>query len=156
MAKPNRTLAIYESLKKWPFGNSIFSKIICRTAPYFGTVKPYVDNLQEHECTVLIKKGRRVHNHIKTVHVIAIANGLEMAMGVMAEASIPKHLRWIPKGMTLNYTAKAGTDIRCVAKVSAEDWKPGDMPVEVKAYDTNGTIVVEGHINLWISEKPKK
>lgn len=125
-------------------------------APYFGTVKPYVESLQENECSVLIKKGRRVHNHIKTVHVIAICNGLEMAMGVMAEASIPKHLRWIPKGMSVNYTAKAGSDIRCVAKVDPEAWKPGDMPVEVKAYDTNGVVVVEGEINLWISEKPSR
>ncbi|GAA0298402.1 hotdog fold domain-containing protein [Psychrosphaera haliotis] len=156
MSKPNKTMGIYKKLLNWPFGKQIFSKLICRMAPYFGTVKPFVSDLKEHECTVLIKKGHRVHNHIKTVHVIAICNGLEMAMGVMAEASIPKHLRWIPKGMSVNYTAKAGSDIKCVAKVDAEAWKPGDMPVEVKAYDTNGVVVVEGHINLWISEKPQK
>ena len=155
-SKPTKTMAIYNKLKNWPMGNKIFSKLICNMAPYFGTIKPVVEEVKLNECSVLIKKGKRVHNHIKTVHVIAIANGLEMAMGVMAEASIPSHLRWIPKGMTLDYTAKAGTDIRCVAKVNPEDWQPGDMPVEVKAYDTQGTVVVEGHINLWISEKPAK
>jgi hypothetical protein len=95
-----------------------------------------------------------VFNHIKTVHVIAICNGLEMAMGVMAEASIPKHLRWIPKGMSVDYTAKAGSDIRCVASVKAEDWQPGDMMVNVTAYDVNDVVVVSGTIKLWISEKP--
>ena len=86
--------------------------------------------------------------------MIAICNGLEMAMGVMAEASIPKHLRWIPKGMTVDYTAKAGSDIRCVAKVNQEDWQPGDMLVRITAYDENNIVVVKGNIKLWISEKP--
>ena len=95
-------------------------------------------------------------NHIKTVHVIAICNGLEMAMGVMAEASIPKHLRWIPKGMSVDYTAKAGSDIRCVATVKPEDWQVGDMLVNITAYDDNDVVVVKGHIKLWISEKPNK
>jgi len=87
--------------------------------------------------------------------VIAICNGLEMAMGVMAEASIPPHLRWIPKGMKVNYTAKAGTDIRCVAKVDVDEWQTGDMLVKITAYDAKDVVVVEGEIKLWISEKPR-
>jgi hypothetical protein len=102
----------------------------------------------------MIKKKKKVFNHIKTVHVIAICNGLEMAMGVMAEASIPKNLRWIPKGMTVDYTAKAGSDIRCVASVNQDDWQVGDMLVNITAYDENNVVVVKGTIKLWISEKP--
>ena len=77
-------------------------------------------------------------------------------MGVMAETSIPHHLRWIPKGMSLDYTAKAGSDIRCVAEVKPEDWVDGDLLVPVTAYDDQGVIVVKGHIKLWISAKPPK
>lgn len=128
--------------------------MVSRMAPYFGTIKPKITDLRPNYCECFIKKRRAVHNHIKTVHVIAICNGLEMAMGVMAEASIPKHLRWIPKGMSVDYTAKAGSDIRCVAKVNPEQWVPGDLLVEVNAYDDNDVVVVTGHIKLWISEKP--
>lgn len=157
MSKPklNKIMALYLKCKKLPFGAKIFSMMVCRTAPYFGTIKPVIEELRPNYCKCFIKKGRRVHNHIKTVHVIAIANGLEMAMGVMAEASIPKHLRWIPKGMNLDYTAKAGSDITCIAQVEPHQWQPGDMPVKVTAVDTNGTVVVKGEINLWISEKKK-
>ncbi|MFD2095436.1 hotdog fold domain-containing protein [Corallincola platygyrae] len=137
-------------------GDWLFGKVISRRAPYFGTISPRITNVRPGMCECLIKKRRGVENHIGTVHVIAIANGLEMAMGTMAEASIPKHLRWIPKGMTLDYTAKAGSDIRCVAEVDQSAWQPGDMPVTVTAYDVNDTVVVKGTINLWISEKPKK
>lgn len=152
-SKINKTMALYQKCLKWPFGQNIFSMMVSRMAPYFGTIKPKITELRPHYCECFITKHRRVHNHIKTVHVIAIANGLEMAMGVMAESSIPKHLRWIPKGMNLEYTAKAGSDIRCVAEVQPEDWQVGDMPVKVTAYDVNDVVVVKGEINLWITAK---
>ena len=152
-AKKNKTLTLFHKLQNWPMGNKLFSMAICRMAPYFGSVSPLITELRVNHCECLIKKRKKVENHIGTLHVIAICNGLEIAMGVMAEASIPAHLRWIPKGMTLDYTAKAGTDIRCVAEVPEHAWQPGDLPVKVTAYDTNDVIVVQGQINLWISEK---
>ena len=151
--KPNKVMALYNKVTRFPFGNQIFSIMVARMAPYFGTIKPLITVLKPNYCECYIKKRNRVHNHIKTVHVIAICNGLEMAMGVMAEASIPKHLRWIPKGMSLDYTAKAGSDIRCVAKVEPEQWQAGDLLVEVTAYDNNNIVVVKGHIKLWVSHK---
>jgi acyl-coenzyme A thioesterase PaaI-like protein len=151
---PNRVMALYQKFAHLPFGEKLFSMFIARKAPYFATIKPKITALRPNYCECFIKKQHGVHNHIKTVHVIAIANGLEMAMGVMAEASIPKQLRWIPKGMTLDYTAKAGSDIRCVAEVRPEQWQPGDMPVKVSAVDDQGVVVVKGEIKLWISNKP--
>ncbi|SQH75516.1 conserved protein of unknown function [Shewanella benthica] len=154
--RPTKVMALYNKVTRFPFGNKIFSVMVSRMAPYFGTIKPLITNLRPHYCECFIKKRHAVHNHIKTVHVIAICNGLEMAMGVMAEASIPQHLRWIPKGMSLDYTAKAGSDIRCVAEVKPEQWVEGDLLVAVTAYDENDIIVVQGHIKLWISAKPPK
>lgn len=154
MNQINKTLSTYNQFEKYPFGKKVFSVIVSRVAPYFATISPKISELVSNQCTCLIKKKKKVFNHIKTVHVIAICNGLEMAMGVMAEASIPKHLRWIPKGMTVDYTAKAGSDIRCVAKVKQEDWQPGDLLVNITAYDEDDIVVVKGTIKLWISEKP--
>jgi len=42
------------------------------------------------------------------------------------------------------------------AEANAEDWKPGDLPVTVKAFRDDGTVVVEGTIMLYVSEKPQK
>ncbi len=156
MKQINKTLSTFRKLEKLPFGKSLFSIIVSRVAPYFSTIDPHIIELIPNQCTCVIKKKKKVFNHIKTVHVIAICNGLEMAMGVMAEASVPKHLRWIPKGMTVDYTAKAGSDIRCVAEVNQDDWQPGDMFVNITAYDSNNIVVVKGTIKLWISEKPSE
>ncbi|MDC2890522.1 hotdog fold domain-containing protein [Psychrosphaera algicola] len=152
----NYVLSLYNKMGKLPFGKKLFSLFASNKAPYFKTVSPLITKVVPSECHCLIKKRRKVENHIGTVHVIAIANGLEMAMGFMAEASIPTHLRWIPKGMDLQYTAKAGSDIRCVALLENNQWQVGDLPVEVTAYDENDVVVVKGIIHLWVSEKPKK
>jgi acyl-coenzyme A thioesterase PaaI-like protein len=134
----------------------LFSLYAARKAPYFKTISPLITKIVPGECHCLIRKKRAVENHIGTVHVIAICNGLEMAMGFLAEASIPKHLRWIPKGMELQYTAKADSDIRCEAVLPGNDWQEGDLPIEVTAYDENNVVVVKGTINLWVSAKKPK
>jgi acyl-coenzyme A thioesterase PaaI-like protein len=154
--KTNRVLTLYERVTAYPFGQRIFSRMVSRMAPYFGTINPHITQLRNCYCEVLIRKRKKVTNHIGTVHVIAIANGLEMAMGTMAEASVPAHLRWLPKGMTLEYSAKASSDIRCVAEVQPSAWQSGNIIVPVVAYDEQDKVVVKGTITLWVTEKPAK
>ena len=76
-------------------------------------------------------------------------------MGALAEATIPSSRRWIPKGMTVSYTAKAVGDITCIAETDAEQWTSSerDLPVRVRGVDPDGTVVIEGVINLWVTEK---
>ena len=148
----NSVLALYQKLEKYPLGKRLFSFTIGLKTPYFSTISPLITHLQHNYCECYLTKKRKVLNHIGTVHVIAICNGLEMAMGVLAEASISRHLRWIPKGMQLDYTSKAGSDIRCVAEVKTP-WQAGNLDVQVTAFDENNTVVVKGTIRLWISEK---
>src|SRR4051812_45710402 len=109
-------LALHDRLNRLPLGDRVFSTLFSLKAPYFATVRPRFTVLRPNHVELVIRKRRRVHNHIGTVHVIAIANGLEAAMGALAEATIPADKRWIPKGMELDYTAKATTDITCIAE----------------------------------------
>lgn len=153
MSNENYVLRYWNKLHGLPGGKFIMSQVISRKAPYFATVGATIEELRPNYARVSMKKRRAVQNHIGTVHVIAICNLLEMAMGVCAEASIPSNLRWIPKGMSVDYTAKAGSDITGIAEINPQDWKPGDLNVKVTAVDTNGTPVVQGVIKLWISEK---
>jgi len=149
-------LDLYSKFADRPFGKRLFSLVFSQKAPYFATVRPYFADLRPHYAEVHIPKRRRVHNHIKTVHVIAIANGLEAAMGALAEATIPATKRWIPKGMTLEYTAKANSDIVCIAETDPADWENTEVPVRVSAKRDDGTMVVQGVIDLYVSEKPAK
>ncbi|HET8815843.1 MAG TPA: hotdog fold domain-containing protein [Pseudidiomarina sp.] len=152
----NYLLKLYHKVLKWPFGRQLFSRLFASKAPYFKSIKPLIIELRPNFCELTIPKRKAVQNHIGTVHAIALCNGLEMAMGAVAEASIPKHLRWIPKGMTVNYTAKADSDIRITAEADPNGWKVGDLDVVVNGYRQDGTAVITGTITIYISEKPAR
>ena len=156
MSESNYLIDLYAKFSRWPLGQVLFSRLFARKAPYFATIGPRVTQLRPNFCEVRFAKRRKVENHIGTVHVIAICNALEMAMGGLAEATIPKHLRWIPRGMQVDYTAKADSDIRVTAETRPEDWQPGDLPVKVTAYRADDTVVVKGTIMLYVSEKPAR
>ncbi len=136
-------------------GKRIFSLVFAQKAPYFATIHPRVIELRPNHAEVVIPDRRGVHNHLKTVHAIALCNGLEMAMGALAEVTIPAGKRWIPKGMEVAYTAKATGDITCVAETDPAQWTGDDpdLPVRVKGVRTDGTVVIEGVIRLWVTPR---
>ncbi|HWJ83618.1 MAG TPA: hotdog fold domain-containing protein [Nocardioides sp.] len=136
-------------------GKRVFSFAFAQKAPYFATIHPRFTIVEPNHVELVIPKRRSVQNHIGTVHAIALCNGMESAMGALAEVTISPDLRWIPKGMEVAYTAKASTDITVVAETDQAQWDgaSGDLPVRVKCVRADGTVVAEGKINLWISKK---
>ena len=151
-------LTMYRQVTRLPQGHRVFSRLFTLKAPYFGTVRPRFVELRPNYAELTIRKRRSVHNHIGTVHVIAICNGLEAAMGALAESTIPKNKRWIPKGMDISYTAKATTDITCIAETDPEQWTSGDpdLHVRVRGERTDGEVVITGVIKLWVTPKPPR
>ena len=148
-------LEMYQSMSKLPQGERLFSAAFARKAPYFATVKPRFIDLRPNYAELVVPKRKAVHNHIGTVHAIALCNGLEAAMGALAEVTIPREKRWIPKGMEVRYTAKADSDVRCIAETDPEHWvgDDPDLPVRVRGIRKDGTTVIEGVIHLWVTEK---
>src|SRR5215469_5274425 len=108
-------LSMYRRMSRWPAGHWLFSRAICFRAPYFSTIAPRFVALEPGRCEVRIRDRRRVHNHIGTVHAIALCNLAELSAGVMAEATMPPGMRWIPKGMTVEYLNKAVGSMHAVA-----------------------------------------
>jgi len=151
------TYALYQRAAARPLGKRVFSLVFANKAPYFRTVRPRVRDVRPHHAELSIRKRRAVQNHLGTVHAIAVCNGLEAAMGLLAEATTPKGRRWIPKGMQVAYLAKSTTDLLCIAETDPDDWaEVGDVPVRVRAVRTDGTVVVEGVITIYVSEKPAR
>jgi acyl-coenzyme A thioesterase PaaI-like protein len=150
-----RVQEMYDRLAKYPGGRKAFSIAFARKAPFFRTIRPEFIELGPNFASLRLPNRKAVHNHIGTVHAIAVCNGLEAAMGALAEATIPPGKRWLPKGMTVSYLAKSTTDLTCTAETDPADWEGGpDVPVRVKAVLDDGTVAVEGTINLWVTDKP--
>ncbi|WP_091513847.1 hotdog fold domain-containing protein [Amycolatopsis sacchari] len=147
---------MWSKLAGLPGGKRLFSAAVCLRAPYFSTVLPTVRQLRPGYCEVTAPKWWGVHNHIRTFHAIAACNLAEIAMGMLAEATVPDTHRWLPKGMTVSYVAKAKTSLRAVAELPElpEFGDEGfELPVSVTISDTRGEPVVTATITIWVTRK---
>jgi len=148
------TFDLYRKVTALPLGKRLFSVLYGQKAPYFASIHMTVEEMGPHVGRVVIPKRRSVKNHIGTVHAIAACNGLEAAMGLLAEATCPPDMRWLPKGMDVQYLAKSTTSLTCTAETTEADWAAApDVPVTVTATTSDGTVTVAGTIHLWVTPK---
>ncbi|MBR9805366.1 DUF4442 domain-containing protein, partial [bacterium] len=94
----NETLALYQQS-----GPTTFADLLTQLAPYFSTISPEFLSLERGRCEVKVRNNPAVHNHLGTVHAIAMCNMAELAAGTMVGAPLPANMRWIPKGMQVSY-----------------------------------------------------
>lgn len=149
-------LSLYRRIARWPCGRWLFSRAVCLRAPYFATIAPRFLALEPGRCEVRMRDRRRVHNHIGTVHAIALCNLAELSAGVMAEVTLPPSARWIPKGMSVEYLHRATGSMHAVAVPetalgAVENGR--DWPVQVQISDPQGTPVFRARITMWVSSR---
>ncbi|WP_251276668.1 DUF4442 domain-containing protein, partial [Enterobacter hormaechei] len=92
--------------------------------------------------------------HIAIACTVPMCNLAELTAGLMVDASLPKGMRWIPKGMQVQYLAKARGMLHAVALpaqpivATAEGYA---LPVTVSVRDRVGTEVFSAVIDMWLS-----
>lgn len=154
----NQVLRLYETLADKPAGKWLFSRLVCFKAPYFGSIGPRLVSLAPGRGEATIAHRRAVTNHIGTVHAIALCNLAEFVGGLTTDASLPGSMRWIPKGMTVEYRKKAVGMQRAVATPAfapREAPEGYDLPVDVVVTDSTGETTFVARIAMWISpERP--
>lgn len=151
---PN-TLRMFRKLSRWPAGRWLFTRAVCWKAPYFASIKPLVEALEPGRCSVRLRDRRRVHNHLGTIHAIALCNAAELAGGLGTEVSIPASMRWIPKGMTVRYLKKARGTLAVIADIPAlaDANMAQELVARVAARDAAGDTVFEADIAMWVSPR---
>jgi len=154
-------MKLYNKVHSLPLGKNMFSLAFAMFAPYFMTIAPKVEHLAPGKAVVSMKQRWIVQNHIKTVHAIAVCNLVEMTMGLVAESTIPAHLRWLPMGMNVDYKLKATGKLTAETNIDPAtffklDKYPGKVEVPVIVRNAAGDAVTTAEVRLWISEKPQK
>lgn len=150
----NATLGLYRRFAGSAFGRWLFSRLVAFKAPYFASIAPVMDVLEPGRAVARIRHRRRVQNHLGTVHAIACCNLAEFVGGLGTEVSIPPSMRWIPKGMTVSYLAKAKGTLTATALVPAvREGEAQDIVVPVDVKDAAGTVVVHADITMYVSPK---
>ena len=151
-----QAMTMWTKLKDKPFGKWLFARAVCWKAPYFATIAPRFEELKPGYARVSLKKRRAVENHIGTVHAIAACNLAELGAGTLMEASLPANMRWLPKGMSVQYVKKCETDL--IAECTASDIAEGsarDVIVGVEMKDTHGNLVARADITMYVSPRKK-
>jgi acyl-coenzyme A thioesterase PaaI-like protein len=152
-------LSLYKKITRYPAGHWLFTRAVCFKAPYFASISPRFESLEPGRCSATMRHRRAITNHLGTVHAIAMCNLAELTGGVMTDASIPKSMRWIPVGMSVEYLKKAVGTMRAVATPAApivESDRGYDLPVDVEVTNPAGEPVFRARIAMRVSPKPKR
>ncbi|MDX1500237.1 MAG: hotdog fold domain-containing protein [Woeseiaceae bacterium] len=153
MAAPSAHRA-WQRLSGTAFGRWLFTRLVCFKAPYFGSIRPVFEILEPGRAAARMRKRRAVTNHIGTVHAIAMANLCELVAGTLTEVSIPQSMRWIPRGMQIDYLRKAPTDVRAEGRFpEITEGEAQDVVVSVDVTDAGGNVVVHADITMYVSPR---
>ena len=147
-------LKYWEKFGHNALGRWCFARLVCWRVPYFSSISPTFLTYSKTSVAVSMGKKRRVTNHLGTIHVIAIANLCELAAGTLMEAGLVASMRWIPKGMNINYIKKANTTLIATAVMpEVVEGKIADIIVPVSVLDSNGVEVVQADIIMYLTSK---
>src|SRR5690606_1726577 len=139
-----------------PGGRWLFSRLVSCMAPYFSSIAPGIVSLAPGRGEATLRHRRRVSNHLVTVHAIALCNLAEFIGGLTTDVSIPASMRWIPRGMDVEYLRKAKGDMRAVATLQEPPRETADgydLPVRVEVLDASGEPVFRASIGMWVSPR---
>lgn len=147
-------LKMFQKLSKWPCGKQLFTRGINMKAPYFKSLGATIVELEEGYGKGFLRKKRSVENHIGTVHAIAMCNLCELVGGLTLEATIPKHKRWIPRGMQVEYLKKAETHLTATSEIKNINWDTADVvKIQVDVKNDTDIVVMRAFIDMYISDK---
>ena len=146
-------LETYNKLMKLPFGNYLFNKGVGVVAPFFGKIHPDVIELKSSLCVVRMKDRWGIRNHIGTVNAGAMCTLAELTAGMALDATIPSHLRWIPKKMTVEYLAKGKGTLEAVCSFDENTIQEGDIVLPVKIKNARNKDIFTADITFYVSSK---
>jgi len=150
-----RLQQLWQRLERLPGGTWLFSRILGWVIPYTGTIGANIKILKPGFAQIHLRDHRRVRNHLRSVHALALANLGEVASGLAMLGTLSSDTRGIPTRLSIEYYKKArGTlvaESRCSPPVVSEDM---DFEVHADIRDADGDIVARTTVNWRLGPVP--
>ncbi len=142
-------LRLWAKAQRVPGGARVFSHMVGRMAPYTGTIGAQVLHLERGYARLAMRDRRRVRNHLRCIHAIALINFLEETTGLAMVSRFPTGVRGIVTHIEIDYLLKARGTLTAECRAPEVDGvNGGDYTVEADIKDASGQVVARGRA-LW-------
>jgi acyl-coenzyme A thioesterase PaaI-like protein len=147
---PNPIRSLWDRTHRLPLGRTLFSVLLGRMAPYTGSIRPRVLDLHEGYAQVAMADRRRVRNHLRSIHAIALMNLAEATSGLALHYALPGHARAILTGLSIEYQKKARGTLTAEARAPVPEGREREeLELETLVRDGSGDIVARA-IARWL------
>ena len=146
---------LWDRLHSLPGGAALFSFLLGRMVPYTGSLGVRVVELRDGYARVVLRDRRRVRNHLRSVHAMALANLAEAVSGLALMYSLPPTARGILTGFSIDYVKKARGTLTAECHVAVPDTSVSrDVELEAVVRDEAGDVVVRARPRWRVGPAP--